>query len=160
MRSRWVSAWRLVVVGKLSGLLCLLAGCGINLAIDPGHNIQLDYGMPVPEHDPSVTLVDFTYTPAGPVRIGDKLLLIAHSNKPFNAGYIEALIGSSRQPFAALNDSGHAPDQTAADGVWTGAVQWQELFPQGQDLPVCVELRWYDGTPGQILSGPPLDVEE
>lgn len=155
---RRAGVWKIAWLCKLSCALCLLAGCGSNLW--PCGYGEACYGVPTPPHDPKVALLDFTYTPASPIQAGAKLSFTAHSNKAFNSGELVVRVGAEQAPVAWLRDDGIAPDPTAHDGEWRGEAEWRSDYPRGQAIPVRLELAWYDYTEGQILIGPPLDVEE
>lgn len=117
------------------------------------------YGPPGISINHNVTLTDFTYTPAGPVAVGTKLYFKAHTSVATNSARLVLRAGTSLSEIADLNDDGVGADTVAHDGEWAAKVKWVESFPQGQDVPLMVELVWNDGEPGPSLSGLPLDVE-
>jgi len=121
------------------------------------------YGSPVPPdppppHDPSVVLLDFSYTPASPIHMGDALHLTATLNKPTAAGIVFVDIGDPWRITLFLNDYGASGDAVAGDGVCSAYYEWDAWGGTGSDLPVVAELSWLDHTPGQTLDGPPLTV--
>jgi hypothetical protein len=123
-------------------LVSLLAGCwggGIKALYGP----EPLYGIQPPPHDPSLTIQDFSYTPASPVAQGSQLEFSAKTSKPTDAAYMTVSVGDPRIDFFPLQDNGVAPDAVADDGIWTG--QW--TLPQNQTgtLPVIVRLEWLDG---------------
>ena len=105
-------------------------------------------------------IVDFSYTPASPIHIGDTLSFQAELNHATNAAYLEVVIGQPQVNYTMLQDYGWAPDAVADDGIYSGTLQWQPAFGPVIDEPVVVRLRWMDYAPGLELAGPPLTVEE
>jgi hypothetical protein len=151
------------VIGTTCWLLAFVAGC------DPPV-VRAMYGPPPVEHDPTVGIADFSYEPARTIEVGETLRFTATTNKPFSgyAGEIRVVVGDAQTaPLAGydsptlqlwLSDNGFPPDQTGADGVWTGEFTWLAEYGLQQNLPVSAHLRWTDGYVTESVSAPSLTV--
>lgn len=149
----------------VSGLCALLAGCF-------GGSTEALYGPPnPPPHDPTVTLTDFSYTPATGVRAGDTITYTVTASKTinFDAGQVRVQLGTQEQPIAGVTsrtlfawpkDDGNAPDAVAGDGVFTAERQIPPFVKPQQGIPVVAEIDWFDDNPGQSIQGQPLDIGE
>jgi hypothetical protein len=138
-------------------MLCLLAGC--YSTIRPMYGMQPLYGIIPGPHDPEAQLLDFSYTPASPVKYGSEVIFKAHSNKTFYAGAMLGEVGNGNTAHVYLNDRGQAPDAVALDGEWTGRITWGTKPTSEITLPVSLRLIWDDGAPGQVLTGDDLTVQ-
>jgi hypothetical protein len=117
------------------------------------------YGMGPPEHDPSVVLQDFSYTPASPIHVGDALTFTLRLNHPLvrtDAAWLNVELGNPSLAGLKLKDEGLAPDSVAGDGIYSGSFYWT-LSSTDEIIPTA-KLHWRDGAPVQQLSGPPLMV--
>jgi len=147
-------------------MLLAIAGCGSKtqeIYYYPA------YGDVPPKHDPKVEITDFTYTPASPIRINDKLTFSASLNKSIDSSVarVVAEIGSEAVPLAGysevsivawLNDYGADGDETAGDGIWTTELKWSPDFGAQQDAPVSGHLQWADGYRTDPIAFEPLTV--
>ena len=135
--------------------LAWLAGCGW----DETGGSQPVYGpMPVPlPHEPDVTITDFSYTPASPIRVGDTITFTAKLSRHTDAGHIGATVKRLIVAATYCNDIGYEADAVAGDGVYTGKITWEASMGTGSGLPVYATLRWDDGAPGQTLKRPAAD---
>ena len=136
---------------RLAGLL---SGCGCAVAV------TACYGVPSlpPPHDPTVVLLDFSYTPASPIHVGDTLTLRATLNKHMHAGWMQAVFKNFKFASVDLLDDGVAPDDLAEDGVYSGSMSWEPELGNGKGLRVFAELQWFDDYEGQQLDAPPLTI--
>lgn len=134
----------LLVVGLLAG--CEMGG---------GYSV---YGPPPIAHDPTVEIVDFTYTPQVPVHAGDTLTFTATLNHYTDAGVVYADIGNPLVVDAMLNDDGIAPDLHARDGFYCGRLVWPASIGAAQPLPVVCHLEWQDYAPHLERSAPSLAI--
>ena len=144
-------------------LLAVLGGCSPPV-------IAPMYGPPPVEHDPSIEIADFSYQPASPIRVGDTLRFTATTSQPFDGygGEIRAVIGEEQiGPLVGheypiqhvwLNDHGVEGDEIAADGIWTGELEWLPEYGPQQDLPVSAHLQWADGYSTAPITAPALTV--
>jgi hypothetical protein len=107
------------------------------------------YGAPPPPHDKRVTLDDFSYTPAGPIHVGDALTFTATLNKHTDNGGLFVEVGMPVAHSLQLSDDGWDADAVAGDGIYTIRVSWTEEYGTGENLPIKVRLRWWDSYPGQ-----------
>lgn len=144
------------------GLLAVLSGCSPPVAIAM-------YGPAPIEYDPAVDLADFTYTPAGPIHVGDKLTFMASLNKPIDPSAISVVaeIGSESAPLADysevsivewLNDLGEDGDEIAGDGIWTAELTWSPDYGTQLDVPVSGHLQWANGFANAPILAAPLTV--
>jgi hypothetical protein len=135
-------AWRILarVVAFCAGLAPFLS-CGA-------------YG--VPSYEPKFTA--FSYSPDSPVRFGDTLIFQAQVNDP-RITFIRVRIDGLMHHWTDLNDAGLAPDVTAGDGVWTGALYWKAKMGAEQDLRVSADA-YYAPAQSKIgeVQGSPLTV--
>ena len=138
-----------------SGLLAVawIAGCHM-----PGG--QLDYGVQTPPHDPTVELIDFSYTPASPIHVGDTLTFSAKLNHHSEAADLVVRLGEPPVEMAALRDDGSPPDLKANDGVYAGKLVWTPELGPAADLLITFQLLWFDGPPYIERTAPPLTVKE
>ena len=154
-----------------TGLCAILAGCFGGGRTELLYGPQPLYGAAPPPHEPGVVLTDFSYTPATGVQAGDTLTYTVTVNKTFNtsAGQVRVQLGTDTQPVAGVTsrtlfawptDDGVAPDVTAGDGIFTASRQIPAFVEPQQDIPVVVEIDWWDEFPGPSLQGDPLDIEE
>ena len=120
------------------------------------------YGTPFtpPPHDPTVQLIDFSYSPPSPIHLGDSLTLTARLNHYAEGCELDARYGDPIVYLAPLYDDGYPPDATARDGVYTGMLVWTPQLGLGENMPVSLKLEWYDGTPGITRNTAPLTVED
>lgn len=118
------------------------------------------YGAPpTPEpHDPTVVLQDFSYSPPGPIHVGDTLRLQATLNHSTQAGWLQVVFKKPELASVYLADDGLSPDAAPADGIYTADFTWEARLGDGKDLPVWAELVWDDGFEGQHRDAPPLTI--
>lgn len=121
------------------------------------YGVEPPYGIKPPEHDPGVVMGNFDYSPKGAVEPGTQMHFAATTNKPTGAAFVTVYVGDPTFDFFALQDNGVAPDQVAADGVWTGDWTLPLDAPAGSQ-PISVQLKWLDGYPGLELDGTPLEI--
>lgn len=138
-------------------LLGILAGCGI-----VPMRMRNVYGSPIPPqpHDPTVELVDFSYTPQSPIHLGDTLTFTATLNHHASGCILKAYAREQGLTLAYLNDNGISPDTTANDGIYTGMFTWEQEMDTAADIPINFQLVWSDGAPGLDSNAAPLTVEE
>jgi hypothetical protein len=144
------------------GILAILSGCSPPV-------IAPLYGPAVIDYDPSVELADFTYEPAGPIHVGDKLTFTATLNKQVDPSSVSVIaeIGSEAAPLAGsgaasivewLNDQGYDGDGVAGDGIWTAELTWSPEYGTQQDVPVSGHLQWANGFANEAIHAAPLTV--
>lgn len=115
------------------------------------------YGMQ--RTDPTVVLLDSSYAPPSPWRIGSEVSASATLNHAPGPGYLPELwLYVAAQPVLQLRDDGVPPDTVQHDGAWHGRRTLAPGDPLGPDLPVRVRLTWGDFTSAQELSAPPLTI--
>lgn len=143
-------------------LLAVLGGCSPPV-------ITPMYGPAPTEYDPSVELADFTYDPASPMQVGDKLRFTASLNKPIDPSAISVVaeIGSESVPLEGagavsivewLNDQGYDGDEVAGDGIWTAELTWLADYGTQLDVPVSGHLQWANGFATAPMFAAPLTV--
>jgi hypothetical protein len=153
--ARPTNSWR-VIVRSATLAAALLSGTLFTAC--PLYGPVAMYGPPPVPHEPDVKITDFSYTPASPIRSGDTLTFRATLSRHTDAGWISVAVRKPELIRIGCNDAGFPPDETAGDGVYTGALLWDGALGTGEGLGVYAELRWNDGAPGQILGGPPLTI--
>lgn len=137
------------------GLLCLaalFAGC-------KGGQVSItdDYGVPPPPSHPTVVLTDFTYTPAGSVRVGDTLKLLATTNLPVADASMRVHVSPVGEK-VILNDDGEPPDEAALDGTWTAQYTWPQEEGPAADAYFRASLRFNEYYMWQSLTTPRFEV--
>jgi hypothetical protein len=162
MRRHWVARrW-------FSGLLAVLAGlAGCSVPVGG----EALYGPPSAPGDPTVAITDFSYTPAGPIYLGDKVRFTARLNKQPPRDQINWLVlrlggaafamanPSAVYPdYLYLNDSGLDGDTAANDLIFSKEMEWGAPYTPVAGLPVVVEWDWWDSTPDLQRIGPPLTI--
>lgn len=143
--------FRTVIAAALA-FVAVLAGCK---SIEPPRAM---YGIiPSPEH-PTVRLVDFNYTPASPIRVGDTLALTAKTNLPISDAAMHAYLPAAVNPGVELRDDGQPPDLMAGDGIWSAERVWTAEMGEVESGPVWALLEFSEPYRGQELSAPSLTV--
>jgi hypothetical protein len=150
----WLRAGKHETLRALMRMAGWLAGAGCMAGL------TACYGPPSlpPPHDPTVVLLDFSYTPASPVRVGDTLTLHATLNHTTHAGWMSAVFKNFKFVSVDLLDDGLPPDDLADDGVYSGRITWGPELGNGKGLRVFAELQWFDDYEGQTRDAPPLTV--
>lgn len=149
------------LAGLALGFMSFIAGCWWNGGVgEIMYGMVPAYGIPIPPHDSTVTLDDFSYTPPSPASPGDTLEFTATTNKPTSGAWITARIGDPPEYNIWLNDDGIAPDSIAGDGIWHGEQQLPLDAALAQNIPVTAQLLWQDGFQGQELAGEDLTILE
>lgn len=140
------------LLARLMGLLAVLAGGGVGCCAA--------YGPVVPDPDPQVEIVDFSYQPATTARTGDELIFSVTINQAIRPGYrdtVNVLVGDGgtdcafdgfKGCYVPAADDGIAPDSVAGDLIYTGAWEVPDyLLPQSK-IPVVARYGWErDGGP-------------
>ena len=151
MRSfRWALRLGVGLAGMLAG--GIWSGCRV-----PLYGAVAMYMPDIPDHDPTVAIQDFSYSPASPVQAGTSIEFRVTTNKPTDAGYVTVNVGGPGNLFFQLNDEGYAPDAQAEDGIWTGEWTVPIQSPAGM-YTVSALLNWWDGFSRLELAGPPLTI--
>lgn len=150
--SRLKMIFRLAAAGVLL-MLAWIAGCHM-----PGG--QADYGVQAPPHDPTVELIDFSYTPASPIHVGDTLTFTATLNHHSVSSDLVVRLGEPPVDMVPLNDTGYPPDVTANDGVYTGNLIWTPELGPASGMLITLQMLWFDGPPYMERTAPPLTVGE
>ena len=146
--------------GLALGFISFISGCWWGGGGFVGMYGVPAYGVPIPPHDSTVTLDDFSYTPPSPANPGDSIDFTATTNKPTGAATITVTVGDPVEYSIWLNDHGLAPDDVADDGMWTASLDVPNEALAEENLPVKAELRWMDGFPGQEIAGEDLTILE
>lgn len=151
-------------------MLCLSASLAGSCSL-PNEEMELvqPYSVPPPPIDSTVKIEGFTYTPASPIKVGDRLTFTASFNRPVlpEAGELKILIGSKDQPLVGYapngmlvtaNDEERDGDLVYFDGIWTSELIWLEVMGAQQDLPVSAHLEWSNGFVSEEVFAAPLTV--
>jgi len=128
----------------------LLAGAACKYLL-PVYGVPA-YGSVPPREHPTVKLTDFSYTPASPVHIGDKLTLIAQTNMPVADAQVYAELPAAIPSPIQLMDDGREPDALAADGIWTGEETWTEEMGTADNSSIWVTLDFQGNYNSQMLT--------
>lgn len=129
------------------GLLLLAAGCGGGGGADN-------------DPDPTVGLTGFTYSPAGPIHVGDEITFTATLNKPSYC-YVLVRLPDGRNLPVILGDSGPTVDpvdNVANDGIYHGKLTWIATCGTGTDLVLSAVLLWPGDLTGLTRAATPLTV--
>ena len=143
-------------------LLAVLSGCSPPI-------IAPLYGPAPVEHDPSVEITDFSYTPASSIQLGESLTFSGKTNQQINqwdCAFI-VTVGSQQSPVSgwtsgiaeyAIEPASEQGRSTGRDDQWTGDLVWYPEYGLGQDLPVSAHLEWSDGYQTEPVMTAPLTV--
>ena len=144
------------------GLLAVLGGCSPPV-------IAPMYGPAPVEHDPSVEITDFTYSPDGSIHIGESISFSGKTSQQINywdCAFI-VTVGSQENPVPgwasgiaeyAIEPASEEGKSTGRDSLWAGQMTWYPEYGLGQDLPVSAHLEWSDGYQTEPVMASPLMV--
>jgi len=139
----------------LAAVVFLATGCPYTKMVGM-YGIQPAYGIEPPPHDPTVSVVDFSYEPAV-LHAGGKANFTAVTSRALldYEGYVIVEIGDpdAGSVWAVpdggvrvyLNDYGTDGDEVAQDGVWTGHYTCPTVGAPFYNLPVTAHIQWTDG---------------
>jgi len=157
-----MSGWlRLLNLLALS-VLAALTGCQPPVVVGM-------YGPAPVEHDPSVEITDFSYTPSSSIEVGDAISFSGTTSKSVNSWDCAVIVtvGSQENPVpgwasgiveSAIEPASEEGKSTGQDTAWAGQMTWYPEYGLGQDLPVSAHLEWSDGYVTYNVAALPLTV--
>lgn len=79
--------------------------------------------------------------PEGSAMLGQPVSFRAEISGSDPSAEVLVLLGGLQTVVSQLNDSGKSPDQAAADGIWTGTLDWSKVTKSAAGLPLRFEYR-------------------